>query len=126
MNLKSIFFGILTWLIPFVVSFFFFNMSGELTIDKFLFKSIMIVVGSLTACTLLILYFKHVNSDYIKTGFVLGGLWLFINWVLDLVVLIPMSGMSYNDYFAEIGLRYLVIPIMSYTIGRVLETKHRS
>ena len=39
--------GILIWLVPFVISMFFFDRSGQLTISEDLFKSIMIVVSSL-------------------------------------------------------------------------------
>ena len=122
-NKKQFLYGVLTWLIPFFAAFMFFNTSGELTIDKFLFKSIMIIVGALTACTFLILYFKHVTTDFVREGFLLGGIWLAINWILDLVILVPMSGMAMPEYFSEIGLRYLVIPIMCYTVGRVLNNK---
>jgi len=31
--------------------------------------------------------------------------------------------MSIADYFAQIGLRYLVIPAMSITVGAALENK---
>jgi len=47
--LTNILYGFLAWLIPFVASLFFYTREGELTIDIFLFKSIMIVVGSFSA-----------------------------------------------------------------------------
>jgi hypothetical protein len=43
--------------------------------------------------------------------------------MLDLLVLLPMSGMPILDYFAQIGLRYLVIPAMSITVGTALANK---
>lgn len=51
---KNILYGFFAWLIPFVASFFFYTREGELTIDIFLFKSIMIVVGSFSAAFLLV------------------------------------------------------------------------
>ncbi len=121
--LKLSFYGFLTWMIPFVTAFFFYTAEGELTIDVFLFKSIMIVVGSISASALLISYFKSVRTEYLKEGLILGFVWLGINLLLDLVILLPMSGMSMGDYFAQIGLRYLVIPVMAITIGKVMENK---
>lgn len=56
--LKNIFYGFLAWLIPFVASIFFYTRERKLTIDIFLFKSIMIVVGSISASILLVSYFK--------------------------------------------------------------------
>lgn len=120
MNKRALLFGLFTWLIPFVASFPFFTPDGGLLIDKILFKSIMIVIGSLTACTFLILYFKHVTKDYVREGLTIGGIWFVMNFGLDLLVLVPMSGMSIGEYVTEIGLRYLVIPIMAYTVGRVM------
>ena len=121
--LKNILYGFLAWLIPFVASFFFYTREGKLTIDIFLFKSIMIVVGSISAAILLVLYFRKINGDYLKEGIIVGLTWLGINVLLDLLVLIPMSGMSIADYFTQIGIRYLVIPAMSITVGTALENK---
>ena len=44
-----------------------------------------------------------------------------INWVFDGLVLLPMSGMDASTYFAQIGIRYLVIPVISVSMGFVLE-----
>ena len=121
--LKNILYGFLAWLIPFVVSFFFYTREGELTINIFLFKSIMIVVGSFSAAFLLVSYFKKINAEYFKEGIIVGLTWFGINIILDLLILIPMSGMSIPDYFAQIGIRYLVIPAMSIAVGTALENK---
>lgn len=119
-HLKNILFGFLSWLIPFVASIFFYTKNGELTIDVFLFKTIMIVIGSISAAILIVLYFKKINKDYLKESIILGLLWFAINIILDLLVLLPMSGISVSDYFTQIGLRYIVIPVMSVMVGAVL------
>lgn len=121
--LKNILFGFISWLIPFAASIFFYTREGKLTIDIFLFKSIMIVVGSITASFLLIFYFKKINEDYFKEGIIIGLTWFVINILLDLLILIPMSKMTVSDYFTQIGLRYLVIPAMCITVGTVLSNK---
>ena len=121
--LRNILYGFLAWLIPFVASFFFYTREGGLTIDIFLFKSIMIVVGSISAAFLLVLYFKKIYADYFKEGIIVGVVWFGISILLDLLVLIPMSGMSIPDYFTQIGLRYLAMPAMSIAIGAALANK---
>ncbi|MCX9079514.1 MAG: hypothetical protein OIN90_02255 [Candidatus Methanoperedens sp.] len=83
----------------------------------------MIIVGSFSAAFLLISYFKKINADYFKEGIIVGLIWFGINILLDLLILIPMSGMSITDYFTQIGIRYLVIPAMSIAIGTSLENK---
>ena len=120
---RNILYGFLAWLIPFVASFLFYTREGGLTIDIFLFKSIMIVVGTFSAAILLVSYFKNINADYLKEGVIIGLTWLAISILLDLLVLIPMSGMSIADYFAQIGIRYLAIPAMCIAVGAALENK---
>lgn len=90
-------------------------------IDIFLFKTIMIVVGSITGAILLVIYFKKLTDNYLKEGILVGIAWFLINIILDLLVLLPMSKMPLGMYFSAIGLRYLVIPVMSIAIGYVAE-----
>ncbi len=122
-NIRNILYGFLAWLIPFVTSIFFYTREGVLTIDVFLFKTIMIVIGSTSAAFLLISYFKKIDTRYLKEGIIVGSTWFGINILLDLLVLIPMSGMSVVDYFTQIGLRYLVMPVMSIMVGASLANK---
>jgi len=121
--LKIGLFGFLTWLIPFVVAFFFYSKDGQPLIDIFLFKSIMIVVSAIVGVSLLVLYFKKIKRNYVKEGVIVGLAWLAINLILDFVVLIPMSGMPLQTYFGQIGLRYLIIPVISTGMGYVAEHK---
>ena len=122
-HIRNILYGFLAWLIPFVTSIFFYTREGVLTIDVFLFKTIMIIVGSTSAAFLLISYFKKIDTRYLKEGIIVGLTWFGINILLDLLVLIPMSGMSVADYFTQIGLRYLVMPVMSIMVGASLANK---
>jgi len=115
-------YGLISWAIPFIASFPFFGPQG-LRVDEFLFKSIMIIVGALTASFLLVTYFKTIRGEYIKEGLMIGVIWLLINWLLDVLILLPLSGMSTSEYIQEIGLRYLVIPIFSTAFGLALNNK---
>jgi hypothetical protein len=117
---KIVLYGFLAWLVPFVSAFFFYTRDGKLNIDIFLFKTIMIIVGSFTGAILLVSYFKKVNENYLTEGVLIGVIWFCINILLDLVVLLPMSKMPIPEYFAQIGLRYLVMPAMSIAVGTAL------
>lgn len=121
--LINVFYGFLAWLIPFVASFFFYSRDGKLNIDIFLFKSIMIIVGSTSAGFLLISYFKKINENYFKEGIILGVVWFILNILLDLLVLVPMSKMPVADYFTHIGFGYIVIFVMCITVGTALANK---
>lgn len=122
--LKLVLFGFLAWLIPFVASFFFYDKTGHLVIaDISLFKSIMIITGAATGAILLILYFKKIHERYLYHGILTGIVWLIINWGLDILILLPMAKLSIYDYFAQIGLRYLVLPVMCIMAGYLLAKK---
>jgi hypothetical protein len=115
--------GFLAWLVPFAISCLFFKPGGELMIAHDLFKSIMIVTGSLSGCILLYYYFKSITNDFIKHGIVVGGAWFAMSVLFDVLVLIPLMKVSFDQYFQSIGLGYLVIPIISITMGCMLHQK---
>ncbi len=119
-SLKVLLLGIASWAIPFFVSFVFFNSSGELQIAQPLFKSLMVVIGGGAGALLLIIAFRRV-APLFRTGLTIGIFWLAINWGLDVVILIPLSGMGMAEYFYDIGLRYLMLPIMAAAMGIVAE-----
>ncbi|OYD15053.1 hypothetical protein CH333_06690 [candidate division WOR-3 bacterium JGI_Cruoil_03_44_89] len=62
--LKIVGFAILLWLIPFVVSCFFYSRTGEPLFDIFLIKTIMIVLSSVLGAVLLVIYFKGITRNY--------------------------------------------------------------
>ena len=119
-------YGILSWLIPFATGFLFYSRQGELQIDVFFFKSIMIVEGALVGTWLLVKLFKNIKSDYVIEGAKIGLLWFAINLILDVVVLLPMSKMPFTVYFMQIGMRYFIIPIISIGLGKVLEQSRQN
>lgn len=117
---KTLLYGFLVWLLPFLVAIPFYSRDGQPLIDIFLLKSIMIIVGSVAGAVFLILYFKKVTENYLNEGLIIGLIWLAINWILDFIILVPMTGIDITTYFTQIGLRYLTIPIFSVTIGLLL------
>lgn len=119
---RAVLAGIVTWLVPFLVSLLFYNQNG-LTIDVFLFKSIMIVAGAITGALMIVWYFKPETKDFLRAGIIFGAAALAINWVLDLIVLCGMLGEDPLSWFAGVGVRYIVIPVMSITAGYIAEEK---
>lgn len=122
--LRGVLYGLLVWIVPFVTGFLFYTPEGELKGNIFLFKSVMIVVSALIGAILLVSYFRRIKENYVREGIVLGCVWLVLNLLLDFLILIPMADMSHIDYFMEIGLRYLVMPIFSVAIGVSLARKN--
>ncbi|MDN7025772.1 hypothetical protein FGU65_12930 [Methanoculleus sp. FWC-SCC1] len=118
---KLLGFGLLTWLLPFLLAVPLYSPEGEPLYDIFLIKSVMIVFSAAVGTALILLYFRGVHARYLREGALLGGVWLLINWALDAAVLLPLSGMDAGTYMAEIGLRYLTIPIIAVGIGYAAE-----
>ena len=110
----------LTWLVPFLAAIPFYG-PGGLVIDQQLFKSIMIVVGSITAAILIVWCFRPVENNFTREAIVTGIVWLLANWILDLIVLVGLLGMALPDYATQIGLRYIVIPAMVIVAGIVAD-----
>lgn len=120
LNWKVLLLGIVSWVVPFVASFLFFGPGGELAVPLPLFKSLMIVIFGGLGALLLVFAFRHV-SPTLANGAALGGLWLLMNLALDLAILVPMVRMELGSYVQDIGLRYLLMPIMGAAIGTVAQ-----
>lgn len=110
--------GVLSWAIPFFGSFPFYDPVEGLMVPLIVFKSIMVVLGALCGTALLVWVFRSLRPA-LGAAIVLGCLWLGINWLLDIVALVPMAGMDLGTWFVEIGLRYLTIPIIATGMGMV-------
>ncbi len=120
---KNILLGFLSWLIPFAVSFLFYKPGGELVVPYATFKSAIMVVGVITGCYLLYRYFNYADNDFIGNGVVVGLSWFAINIILDTIILIPIMKTSFIEYFMSIGLSYISIPVISITMGYLLDKK---
>ena len=110
---RALIYGFLIWLIPFAVAFAIFPIRES---NRIMFESIMPVVVAGSVVIFAMLYFKRVNSASVWEGLKLGLIWFGISFIIDLFMFSagPMK-MSFGDYLADIGIVYLMIPII--TIG---------
>ena len=122
--LKMLSYGIILWIAPFFASFPFVDSQGNYTIPETFFKSIMVVVGAATGVVLSVAYFSSVKKDFFGVGVVIGLVWLAISLAADLVLVYTgFFRMSFMQYFMDIGLRYLSIPIYTIGMGYALRQK---
>ncbi len=114
-----IIYGILVWLIPFVISFFIYPLKQE---ENPLFESIMPVVVALATVIFAVLYLKKIGTSYMKETTMIGIAWFLINVVLDLLMFMwgPMK-MGFAEYWYDIGVTYLMIPIITIGLGTVMD-----
>lgn len=114
-------YGFLVWLIPFLVAIPFHTRDGKLLTDIFLFKTVMLIIGNLTGCVLFVSLALKISGKKLPILLGAGWIWLFINWGLDFLILLPMSKMSPGDYFIQIGLRYFTMIFVPFAIGWVAD-----
>lgn len=121
---KIILFGLLLWIVPFLASFPFVDASGRFLIPETFFKSVMVVVGAFVGVVLAVRFFQSILKDHLREGVVIGIVWLAISLALDLVLVrAGFFPMSVYQYFTDIGLRYMSIPIYTIGLGYALEQK---
>lgn len=107
------------WLVPFLVSLLIYPLKISVTP---LFESIMPVVISLTTILLLIFYFRGKNPD-LRECTILGISWFIISIFIDLLLFLPSNPMhmSLTNYMMDIGITYLIIPVISIGMGYMVE-----
>ena len=121
-NKKILFYGLLTWIVPFVVALLFIDQNGVYRIDILFFKSIMVVTGALTGIYLLVKYFRDIKTDYIREAANVGVAWFGINIILDLIMVkTGIFNMTYINYLTQIGFTYTTIIIYSLGLGYTLK-----
>ena len=111
---KTILFGFLVWFIPFIVALLIFSIHES---NRPLFESIMPLVITISVVVFSYLYFRNVDKNIQAEGAKLGIVFLVISLIIDLIMFMPNSPMhmSLLSYVADIGLTYLMIPVI--TIG---------
>jgi hypothetical protein len=119
--LKIVGLGVLIWLIPFIVSFFIYPLKEEYNP---LFESIMPIVISICVVVFAIIYYKKIDVNYIKEGALIGFIWLGISIIIDLIMFLPDSAMqmTFTDYLMDIGVTYLIIPVITIGLGYSYKT----
>ena len=112
---QALLLGFLLWLIPFLVAFLIYPIRLS---TPALFESIMPVVISICVVLFSILYFRNLQTAFVKEGITLGVLWIVISLALDLPIFMegPMK-MGLIDYLMDIGLTYLIIPTVTVGFG---------
>jgi hypothetical protein len=118
--LKLCLFGFLIWLIPFLVSFL---ISSLRETNRPLFESIMPIILTVTTIVFSILYLKKIKENQVNESILAGLIWFCISIIIDLIMFLPESPMqmTFIDYIMDIGITYLIIPIVAIGLGYMME-----
>lgn len=111
-NVKIVLFGLLLWLIPFLVSLVVFPLKES---NRALFESIMPLVLTIVAIKLSYYYLRKIRTGYLKEGLMIGLIWYIMMVAIDLIMFLPQSPMHMNltDYMMDIGITYLIVPVIT-------------
>lgn len=115
--------GLFVWLIPFVVSFFFYTPQGTPIVGAGFFNSIMSVVLAIVTTAFLLMYFKGISRGFLAEGIKAGIVWIVMSIVLDMIFLVTWAKMDLGMYLTDIALGYAVILIVAVFAGILLEEK---
>lgn len=118
---KTILFGCALWLGCFLGAMFIFPLHDK---DRILFETLMTLIFVTSSMICGITYFRQVFGGFFRAGVRAGLLWMSVNLLVDLVLFSygPLAR-PFPDYVKDIGLVYLVLPIMMGGIGSILQRK---
>ena len=120
---KALLYGFLVWLIPFITAFLIYPIHES---NRVLFESIMPIVITICVVSFAYLYFKNVDKCFFKEGLLVGMIWFVMCIAIDLPMFMqgPMK-MTFTNYIMDIGLTYLMIPIIIIGFAYLLEKRIR-
>jgi hypothetical protein len=117
---RAILLGLLVWAIPFVVALFAFPLKQS---NYPLFESIMPVALSATVVFCSLWYFRGSAASVVE-GTLLGCVWLLISLAFDLpLMLSPPMNYSAVQYASDVGVTYLLMPIITTGIAAAIRSK---
>jgi EamA domain-containing membrane protein RarD len=114
---RAFIYGFLLWIIPFIASVLIFPLKKT---DPAFFQSLMTVIAALFVIILTIHYFRKTQGN-LKEGIFLGLIFLFMSLFFDFFFFIwgPIK-MPVASYIKEIGVGYLIYPIITIGFGFLL------
>lgn len=114
---RAIMLGLLVWLVPFAVAFAAFPLK---TANYPLFESIMPVALAMVVVGCSLWYFRPLpTAPTVREGLLLGVVWLAISLAIDLpLMLSPPMNYAVGQYFADVGLTYLMMPVITTGIAQ--------
>lgn len=115
--------GFVVWLVPFAISFVFFDGGSTLILDRLIFKNIMFSILAVVSGIAALGFFGDAKGGFAQAGIYAGALWVGMSVFFDFLTLVGIFGMSLSRYFAEIAAGYLVIFVVPAVVGRMMDQK---
>ena len=117
---KALIFGFLVWLVPFIVGVLAWPVHEQRA-----FETILALAVAGTGLVFATLYFRSIERITRCEGVRLGALWFAISLLIDLMLFMPAASpmhMSFVAYMLDIGLTYLIYPMITIAITYLPES----
>lgn len=120
---KALLLGLVVWLVPFVVAVSVFPLHEP---QRPLFESIMAVTVCATAVLCGLNFLKRLGRVHVRDGVFIGFVWYAMCVLIDLPLFSygPMKT-TLGGYFADIGLTYVAIPVITIGLARAASRRGR-
>ena len=117
-------FGFLSWLFTFGGAM---CLSPLRIAHRTMFETLIGVVLTISTVLFTLLYFRRVQTAFIREGLLLGVAFFVCNILFDLPMFLsgPMQ-MPLGEYMKDIGLAYFSMPVVSIGFGYVLQREHQN
>ena len=117
----TLIYGLVIWAITFIAGILAFPLREN---QRALFESIMPVVLAFITCWMTVRQFRENNANPVRVGWQSGVIWIIISLIIDQFFFNwgPMK-MSIADYIKDIGLTYLLIPMIPIAMGFMLKKR---
>ena len=128
MNLyaKIALFGIAIWVIAFIVGSALYTQEGTPRLNLLLTQNIFYLLITLTTVYFCLRLLKPLSADYVRQGALIGISWLVIAVVLDLAILLPVTGISLMQWTQEIFPMLFAFPIITIGLGAAMARSRSS
>ena len=117
---RALLYGLVVWGVPFILSMLLFPLKRA---GSPLFESVMAVSVAAVTAAMALAYFRRIHHHYLREGLSLGLTWLAICNLIDMALMLPPPiDMTATQYLADVGITYLIIPIITVAIGAALHS----
>ncbi len=106
------------WLVPFALSFLFYDQNSQLLVSYSSFKFVMIMSLLITSFVSFQLFFQKYPPISLQSVILSGLFATTLNVFLDLFTVVPLANLTYLKYFQTIGATYVFIIFVCWHVGR--------
>lgn len=106
--------GVACWAIPFAAGIMLFPLQSH---HPSLFDTCMALAVCLAGCGMGLLLMKKLSEPSRRDALLIGLVWAAICLAIDVPIFTFAMGMSLHHYAADVGLTYLMLPAILWSLG---------